>query len=475
MHKDSSAPSKPLPPREPSLEVGGESQQGSEAVTLGGFQVGSVQIRRALLFSFWDGIFNNGMVALNETFAVAAAVYLHASTIAIALLSALPLLLGSMAQYLAPALADHKKGRKHYVLLGVRLQSAFIFVAGFAGWLPARYAPWGYVLCFAVAGISNNMTGTFWMAWMGDLIPGAARGRHFAWRSVFFSWMYLSCSLLAGTVSRHYTSGNAPWALFTCVFTVAAALRCLSYLCLRGQYEPPARASEKFSVFAARPSRDFLTYCLAAAAFQGAATMSGPFFNVWYLRELHFDYFSLSMALCMAVVGSIAFAGFWGKMADNFGSSRVLWISGLLVAVIPLPYLFFQSRWFIWGFAFYSGATWAGYNLANFHHQLNATDKSHRSQYIAFFSLVVGLVGFCFSLLGGYLASHLPPVFGSSLRSLFLLSAVLRVGIFLVLFGKFREYREALPRRHDDVWQEFPGIRAGRRVLRFKKGIGDRG
>jgi MFS family permease len=455
------APSQSLPSGQPELEV-----------KLAGFAVGSQRVRRGLLFSFWDGIFNNGMVALNETFAVAAAVYLRAPSMAIALLTALPLLIGSFAQYFAPAHADPKKGRKHYVLLGVRLQAIFVFLAGFMGWLPERFAAWGFVLAFAFAGISNAMTGAFWTAWMGDLIPNAARGRHFAWRSVFFSWMYLSCSLLAGLVSRRYTAQDTPWALFAGVFAVAAMLRFVSYQCLSRQYEPepPAHAAEKFPPFELPPNRDFVTYCLGAAAFQGAATMSGPFFNVWWLRDLHFDYFSLAITLCTTVAGSIVFAGFWGKLADNFGGLRVLRICALLVAVIPFPYLFFDGKWFIWGFAFYSGATWGGYNLANFNQMLNATDQSHRSRYVAFFSLTGGVIGFCFSMLGGYLAGRLPPLFGSSLRSLFLLSALLRLGIFFAFFGRFREYRQGLPRSRGEVLREFPGLREGLRLMRTFQG-----
>jgi MFS family permease len=466
MHEESlsTTPSKSLPTAQTRPDTVASPEA---AVTLGGFTVGSPVVRRALLFSFWDGICNNGTLALNETFAVAAAVSLHASTVAIALLSALPLLLGSLAQYFAPSLADARKGRRHYVLLGVRLQSVFLYLAAFTGWLPDRYAAWGYVLAFAMAGISVNMTGAFWMAWMADLVPSTARGRHFAWRSVFFSWMYLSCSLLAGTVSRHYTTHNTPWMFFAVVFALAALFRFISLQCLKHQYEAPSHPIGTVPPLQFRPDRTFLTYCLATATFQGAASMSGPFFSVWYLRDLHFDYFSLSLALCMAVVGSIAFAPFWGRMSDNFGTSRVLRISALLVAIIPIPYLFFDSKWFIWGFAFYSGSTWAGYNLSNFNQMLNATDKSHRSQYLAFFSLTGGLIGFAFSMAGGWLASHLPPIFGSSLRSLFLFSGVIRIGIFLTLFGKLREYRDTLPRRRDEVVMEFPGVRWGHGLFRF--------
>jgi MFS family permease len=440
---------------------------GTKPATLGGVYVGPPVIQRALLYSFWDGLLANGMIALQETFAIAAAVSLSASTIAIALMSSLPLLLGSIAQFLVPMLADPAKGRKRYVLLGVRLQAIFLFVCAFTGFLPAGMAPWVYVGCFILAAVSANSTTSYWVDWMGDLIPSTVRGRHFAWRGVWFAWMHLACSLGAGLVAREYTSHNAPWSVFACILAAASLFRLGSYSFLRRQHEPVShRVLEPFSPLKFRPGRDFLTFSMATAFFAGAAAMSGPFFTVWYLRDLHFDYFNLAVALSCTVLGSIAFVGFWGRAVDNFGTSRVLWIAGLLITVIPVPYIFFEHIQAIWLCNFYSGAVWSGYNLAVFNHLLSASDKTRRSHYIAFASLVSGVVGCAFTLLGGWLATRLPPLMGYSLRSLFLASFILRLLVCLGFFRRFREYEEALPKRSRELFLEIPGYRVGLGLFR---------
>lgn len=429
---------------------------------LGGLDVGPPHIRRALRYSFLDGLCANGMVALQETFAIAAAVSLHASSMAIAAMTSLPLLLGSVLQFLVPALVDPAKGRKHYVLWGVRLQALFLFAAAFTGFLPGPAAPWAYAAAFALAAVSASATGAYWVDWMGDLIPGSVRGRHFAWRNFWFAWMYLACALGAGAVARRFDPRHAPWLLFCGIFAAAALLRTGSYAFLRRQFEPAAAAArEAFSPLRFRPSRDFLTWCLSTSGFGAVAAMSGPFFSVWYLRDLHFGYLTIAAALSATVLGSIATLKLWGRMLDNFGTSRTLRVSGLLVCFIPVPYLFCEHPALIWLFNFYSGATWAGYNMANFNHLLAATDSRQRSHYIAFASLVGGVFGFAFTLLGGFLATRLPPLNGYALRSLFLLSAVLRTAICLAGFPRFREYREALPRRHAEVLLEIPGYRMG--------------
>ncbi|MEO6098309.1 MAG: MFS transporter [Fibrobacteria bacterium] len=435
--------------------------------TLGGIHVGPPAVRAALLNSFRDGLAANGMIALLDNFGVAGAIALRASSMGIALLSSLPALFGSVAQFFMPAWADPEKGRKHYVLWTVRGQCLFLFLAAFAGWLPGRWASAAYIACFVSAAVCNNLNGPYWVAWMADLIPESARGRHFAWRSVFFSWSYLSFSLTAGIISRRYGAHNAPWLLFACVFATAAGLRLISYAFLTRQYEPPSSMPpEAFAPLQFRPGREFIRYSAATGLFQGAAAMSGPFFAVWYLRDLRFTYLFLSISMALTVIGSIAFAGFWGRLADHRGASRVLWISALLVSLIPVPYVFSGNRWVIWAACFYSGATWGGYNLANFNHMLNATDQKHRGHFIAFASLVIGLFGCGFSLLGGWLATRLPVVHEWRLQSLFLLSAVLRLGIFIILFGRFREIREPVPDHPLDIYMELPGFRIGAGLIR---------
>jgi MFS family permease len=476
MHDDASIQpaSKALPSGDAALRaldeesLGAAPQPVAEAgkTELGGIYVGPPLIRGALLNSFRDGIAANGMLALNDTFTVAAAISLRASSMGIALLSSLPALLGSLAQFFLPAWADPAKGRKHYILLGVRLQCLFLFVAGLTGWLPGRWAPAAYIACFVSAAVSANMTGPYWVAWMGDLMPGSARGRHFAWRSVFFSWMYLACSLTAGLISRRYGAHNAPWTLFACVFATAAALRSISYFFIRRQHEPVAAPPEPFAPLKFRPGGEFFRYCAATGLYQGAASMSGPFFAVWYLRDLHFNYLFLSIVLSLTVLGSITFAGFWGRLADHRGAGRVLWIAGFLAALVPFPYVFSCNRWVLWAGAFYSGATWGGYNLANFNQMLNATDRRHRSHYIAFGSLVIGLIGCAFSLLGGFLATRMPVITTWPLQSLFLLSGLLRLGVFLLFFGKFREYRQPITAAPMDIYMELPGFRMGAGLVR---------
>src|SRR5579859_874811 len=280
--------------------------------SLGGIELGSPSIRHALVLSFWDGTFATAMIALTETFGIAAAVSLKAPSMAIALLGSTPLLLGSLGQYFLPAVLDVRHKRKAHVLVGVGLQSAFLLLAAIAGFAPASYAPWAYVACLALAGVSANVTTASWASWMGDLVPFAIRGRHFAWRSRLFAFMNLSVAILAGFWAMNYSTKNTPWTFFTAIFAAAGICRAISYQMLKRQFEPPVARNGTLPDWRVRPSHDFRTFCLAHALMQGAAAMSAPFFTVWYLRDLHFNYLVLALTASCTIVGSILSLPAWG-------------------------------------------------------------------------------------------------------------------------------------------------------------------
>jgi MFS family permease len=433
---------------------------------LGGIEVGPPAVRRALVLSFWDGAFATTMIALTETFGIAAAVSLKAPSMAIALLGSLPLLLGSLGQYFLPAFADLRHARKAHVLVGVGLQSAFLFAAALAGFLAPPFAAWAYVALFALAGVSANVTTASWASWMGDLVPLDVRGRHFAWRSRLFAVVNLSVALVVGISAASYSTQNAPWTFFTAIFAAAALCRAISYQMLKRQYEPPVAQTADKPDWRVQTTSDFRIFCRAHALMQGAAAMSAPFFTVWFLRDLHFNYLALALTSSCTIVGSIVALPAWGKLADHVGNRATLRLAGLLVCLVPLPYLVFTSQWSVFAINVAGGISWAGYNLVSFNHLLSASEKKDRARFSAYASVVTGVVVFSMTLLGGFLSTRLPLFFHWQLQSLFLLSALVRLLTFSYFFPRLEEYTPPRGKHAQELFNEIPGYRVGLGLLR---------
>jgi MFS family permease len=405
---------------------------------LGGLDVGSSRIRQALIFSLIDGSLCSVMVALADTFGVAAAVRLNAPAMTIALLGSGPLLIGSVGQFFLPLFLDAGRTRKYYVVASVRVQAAFLILAGIVGWLPAPYNAWAYVAAFVLYGSSGNLFSGIWTSWLRDCVPKPVRGRHFAWRNRFFSLVQLSCAIVAGVVSRNYNSHNAPWTLFMLIFFTGSLFRFGSSQFLSWQYDPkPNRLPSRSQVFGFRPSRRFWHFCVSIALLQGGTAIAGPFFNVWFLRDLKFDYLTFSIASACTIFGTISFLPLWGRLIDSMGTSRVLRITGIMCALVPAPYLFASSPAAVWIFNFYSGVAWGGFNIANFNYLLHLTEREKSDHAIAVAAAATAISTFVFSLIGGFLSTRLPVLFHWQLQSLFGVSFVARLIVVIGLFRMF--------------------------------------
>jgi len=67
------------------------------------------------------------------------------------------------------------------------------------------------------------------------------------------------------------------------------------------------------------------------------------------------------------------------------------------------------------------------------------TEKEKSDHYIAFAAVTTAVSTFVFGLLGGFLSTRLPVIFGWRLQSLFGLSSLMRIIVVLVLFRLFKD------------------------------------
>ena len=189
------------------------------------------------------------------------------------------------------------------------------------------------------------------------------------------------------------------------------------------------------------------------------------FFNVWYVRDLNFDYFTLSAITAATVLGTIVSLPLWGKLTDSIGNRKVLFITGFMISTVPIPFLFSSLPWQILILNFYTGICWSGYNLSNFNYLLLAAGKKNPEKKISTAVAMIGIFVFIFSLLGGFLATRIPVIFHWRLHSLFLCSVILRFVVFGLFFTRF-PVLESESQRSIDLFFHVPGYRTGMGLLR---------
>ena len=310
-------------------------------------------------------------------------------------------------------------------------------------WLPVFLVPyffrsagvWWLIGLVTICFVTDSMSFPPWGSMMADLVPEELRGRYFSFRGRIAVFITLVFSLLAGGILQIFT-GNV-FIGFAILFGGAAFFRLLSFFFLSRMYEPPItverdNAPSVMQIVRTMGTSNLGRYMIYIALIYFGMMLSGPFFSVFMLRDLHYNYLTYTIVTSAAIVANLFFLPFWGRRADRAGNLKIVRITSWLMPVIPLLWLVSANPVYLVFANIVSGFTWSGFNLASVNFVFDASESSNRTKQIAVFNSFIWLA-ICFgSLAGGYLIPHLPHFLGYQMRALFTLSGVLR-GIIVIL------------------------------------------
>ena len=171
-----------------------------------------------------------------------------------------------------------------------------------------------------------------------------------------------------------------------------------------------------------------------------AVYVGSPFFTPFMLEELRLDYAQYTVATAAMVACKVLSLRRWGQAVDRFGAAAVYRLAIVLVALIPVPWLFVQG---VVGVALaqaLSGFSWAAHEIALFSVVLETTPSSQRPRAYALQSISNGLGQLGGSLVGAFIIVGL-----SDTRQLFAISSGLRlvaaIAVVWALAETFRNVR----------------------------------
>lgn len=389
----------------------------------------------ALSVSMAEGALHAVMLGTLESYLGAFAVELGHGPKALALLSTVPLLFGALAQLLAAPLSHLVGGRKRLVVIGAALQAvsglglswiAWEADARFATLLTAKIAFW----------IAGGVIAPGWGSWMSALLEGRSRTRYFGIRSAVAHVALLVAFLATGLTLNAMRADFSTYAL---LFLCGALARLGSAATLAIQLDAPAMAAPPSALAHLRKavtgSKWRVPFYLASLMF--GAHLAVPFFTPYMLRELELDYRSFSLLAALSILGKALAFPFAHRLAEAWGLRRMLALSGLGVAMIPLVWSAPPSMSMLIFVHAFAGIAWAGLEYSSFQLLLDAAPDPVKTE---FFSLANSLSGFA-QLAGAMCGAFLLSGGLLSYRGVFLLSAVAR-GLPLFLLGIAVPWRE---------------------------------
>ncbi|HUR37907.1 MAG TPA: MFS transporter [Planctomycetota bacterium] len=403
--------------------------------------------------SIKDGASYNVMVGLGELYVGACAISLGASDTLVALLTTIPLFLGSCAQTVTPQLIDRTGRRRRWYMIGSILQAftwipmiCAVFVEKALGfWLLLG----GFMLYF----MALQFTIPAWLSVMGDLVAPETRGRYFGRRTALGILLQFISGVTAGLglwiFQQH---GLEKWG-FATTFGAAFLARWTSVCFLSRMVEPPYTPREKESftlwMFLRRlPQSNFAKFVVFVGCLTASAQVVGCLFPLYWLKTLHYPYWWQYAACVNAlVVVQIPALLFWGKMADRYGNKRVLTVTSIAVAVLPALWLLSTHVLLAVFLQMWSGFFWSGFNQSVQNFMLDAVTPPKRARCSAYLSLITNF-GLLVGGVTGAIAIRFVPVEIGPLHlrypfwTLLIASFVLRSGTVLFFLPRFREVRD---------------------------------
>lgn len=403
-----------------------------------------IKVKKSLRFSLLDGFFFNAMLGFVQDYFVPFLLLLNATSKEVGLLSALPNLFSSLIQLKSADITAKLKSRIKFICTFVFLQALTLLPMIFMAFFSYKNS-----FIFIVLVILFNSLGAFvmpsWGSLMSDLVK-EKRGEYFGWRNKVLGPVMIFGSFIAGAILQFFKRFNIFYG-FTLIFSFAFLFRLLSWYFLKKMYEEPLefKKEDYFSFFQfikrARES-NFVKFVFFVAGLNFAVNVASPFFAVFMIRDLKFEYLLYTFITLTATFTVYILSGRWGKISDVVGNVRVLNITSRIISILPLLWVINRNPIFLVFAQIISGLGWSGFNLAASNFIYDATTPQKRPRCISYFNVIIGLASCFGALLGGFMADRLPKIFGYRLLTLFIISSIMRISIVFFMSKKIKEVRE---------------------------------
>jgi MFS family permease len=393
-----------------------------------------------------------------ETYLGAFGVFLGGAPLQIGALATLPPLVGAIVQAIGMRLSERATSRRSIVSRLMRLQSLLLLPIASIPFLfdsgsKAVTALIGVVVLYH---ITIGLIAPIWNSLVGDILPPLSRGEFFGFRNKWMAIVTFSAVVLAGQTIHWFNEfGFEAWG-FVLVFILSAFARWGSASAFAGvddvSLHVPDESKFTFWQFIARARySNFVKFVFFVSCMNFSASISGPYFAMYMLKDLALSYADYTMVVAAAVLAQFVVMRSWGAMSDQFGNRTILKVCGTLVAFNPVLWLISSNFWYVLFIQFYSGIFWAGFTLASANFVFDAVTPPKRARCVAYQAIINGFLVFSGSCVGGWVVHLVPQVWvdhlglwvpHSKFLALFVLSGILRMGVMLFLFPAFKEVRQ---------------------------------
>ncbi len=401
--------------------------------------------RKSLEASWKEGIPGNIMLTLTEFYLPPYALFLGAPHAAIGMLVAWPSLLGSFFQLFAAERVRQAKSRLKFLITMTRLQGFLLIAAAGLCFWKGMISVLILTLITVLFKVVGNWIAAAWGSLMSDYLEPHERGRYMGGRQLIVGLAGMAALCAAGLFLDWISPYSARFG-FGVLFLLTGIARLISSHLFRSMEDIPFEEKPEsrftFWMFIRRFRKsNFVRFVMFSAGITFATQISAPYFGVYMLEDLKFNYFQYMSIYLVVIIAVLASSPFWGNIADRVGNARILKLTGGLIPLIPLLWCLSTNWYFLLVVQVFGGFIWGGYNLCSANFILDSVRPEKRVRCLSYFNLINGTALFLGASLGGFLAARLPPLQGYSMMTLFLVSGLLRLFFYFLPVNRFKEVR----------------------------------
>jgi len=421
----------------------------------------SIKVNKALKYSLLDGVSHSIMLGFGEQYFLAYAILMSANDLELGLVATLPILIASILQLFSIQLMHKMKSRKRAVVLFASMQAVmFIPLILIYHLLPYRIS--GLIFFVTLYWIFGLMTSPIWAGWIGDLVPTKIRGKYFSTRYLATGIAGFLPFLIGGFILSYAKDIlNEAYFGFALMFFLAMLARIFSIYFLLHQYEPPFKEKKEneFSLkefitnFSERFKKGhFNTLVLYLSLISFGVYFIAPYIVAFMLKDLQFSYLQYVIATATYLFVQVVLYPAWGRVSDKYGSLAVIKLTGLLISITPILWMFPKTLFHVILIQIYAGFIGSGFLLGSFNLLLETTTPEKRITAMSYYHLVNGIFIFLGSLSAAIILElivnlrltsipYIGGIFWSSYVMIFLLSGIFRIIVTLKIIPKLKEVK----------------------------------
>lgn len=394
------------------------------------------RVQKNLSWLWFDGLFASASDNIMLNYISLYILSLGASEFQIGLMSSISSFLAALMLFLGAILAERVGHHKEIVVLSGGLAGRLCILM--LVFVPILFHGAGVVwiaIAFSVFRDSfGNLGYPAWMSVLNETIPIEGRGRFFGSRNFVMGIAGMITTLAAGKIITLFVHQTGYQIVIAAAFVLGLASTYSFFSIKTHSTTNKISRGDSLSLKAIpgllKGHPQFVALMLTAGLWNFAINISGPFFNVYMVQNLHFSASVVGLTNVATALSGLLVLNGVGGLSDRLGPRKLQIYSMILIPLLPVMWIFAREPWHIILINIFGGTIWAAFNLTSFNLMLNSIPKDKVPSYSALYQIMVTL-----SLaVGAILGSALITSYGFVV--LLIASAVVRV-VATILFAIF--------------------------------------